>query len=386
MPLTMINNKVMVPVRFIAEQMNCDVAWNNVERSVSISTNSLYTVATASSIDNSAYSNNAYMNYINNTTYDKDSAYSYANLTTPSIIDTTTYESQLFLSSSANLSYDNWSNSLTFNLAGEINTSKITVIDDYREKMITIDLGGDYSHLYPSTMKTISDDDAVSSIETVTTNGTTKFIITENTIYTYDMTTIDNNVKITLLRPQEKYDKIVMLDSGHGGIDSGAINDAGLMEKDVNMTQTLEIKRLLEAESDIKVYMTREDDVYSTLNERTALANEIEADLFISIHNNASEYSSAHGAEVFYFPNDYDVTGQQLAEEMLERIVNYTGMYDRGAKEATTYIVLKTSAMPALLVEAGFLTNSSDAAKLATSSFTQTYARAVVETIIDFFN
>ncbi len=394
MPLTIINDKVMVPVRFIAEQMDCDVQWHNAERTVSITTTDAVVYANGEKRDPTendyAYANLAYTvsaQLSNNTSVGNSGGESSIGHEIDLIeqSDTTTVapSPNATYADIANLTYDNATNTVQIGLPSGVTASNITITDAYRDKLLIIDLGGDYSHIYSPTIKQLSDD-AVDYIEVSTTGGTTKFIIRENTIYTYDMHIQDNTLHFKLLRPQEKYDKIVLLDSGHGGIDSGAVNSSGMMEKDVNMAQTLAVKQLLESQTDIKVYLSREDDIYSTLRDRTDLANEIDVDLFISIHNNSSEYSSANGAEVYYYPGSLE--GQVLAEGILNRIVNYTGIWDRGVKGADNYVVLKTSAMTAVLVEAGFLSHSSDAAKLASTDFTNKYAQAVVDAIVEYFN
>ncbi|OON96057.1 MAG: hypothetical protein ATN31_10170 [Candidatus Epulonipiscioides saccharophilum] len=278
------------------------------------------------------------------------------------------------------LMIDKASNSL---LLAQYNTEKLQIIDNYREREIILDLGANYSSIYKTAKLKINSNN-IREIEIVNAD-TTKLIIKSDHICTYNRSEIDNGLKIEVVRPKEKFNKILMLDIGHGGKDPGSIGN-GLIEKELNMMQTLAIKDFIEKNSDIKVYMTREDDQTLTLTYRTDLANEIGVDLFLSVHNNSHTKDTPTGSEVFYFPKEFDTSSKILAENMIEKIVAYTGMFNRGAKPSEKLVVLRTSQMPSLLVEGGFLSNEEDAKRLMQDEFTINYAKAIAETIIDFLN
>jgi len=106
-------------------------------------------------------------------------------------------------------------------------------------------------------------------------------------------------MSISVGKPSEIYNKIVVLDAGHGGKDPGAVRDS-VYEKDINFSILYTHTKELFENSDIKVYYTRETDTFISLNDRTKFALEVGADLFISLHMNASVYESAKGTEVFY--------------------------------------------------------------------------------------
>ena len=142
--------------------------------------------------------------------------------------------------------------------------------------------------------------------------------------------------------------------------------------------------KLLEADSQIKVYMTRETDVYPTLQFRTTLANDIEADLFVSIHNNSAS-ASIRGAETLYFPSTTDTRGKQVAQIVQNALVNKCGMINRGIKARSDLYVLRTSNMPAILIETGFISNSAEAALLNSTAFTNKWAQAIYESIVESF-
>ncbi|HPB09502.1 MAG TPA: N-acetylmuramoyl-L-alanine amidase [Candidatus Cloacimonadota bacterium] len=148
----------------------------------------------------------------------------------------------------------------------------------------------------------------------------------------------------------------VCLDAGHGGKDSGAVGQRPFtrQEKDINLKIALLLEEELLAKG-CRVLMTRRTDRTLSLLSRAEFANRYRADLFVSIHANASENEAAEGMEVFTFPGS--VKGQQIAQAVLRSMLaTCPGHKDRGVKEAN-FAVLRLTAMPAVLVECEFLTN-----------------------------
>ncbi|MBE9116241.1 N-acetylmuramoyl-L-alanine amidase [Lusitaniella coriacea LEGE 07157] len=170
---------------------------------------------------------------------------------------------------------------------------------------------------------------------------------------------------------------LVTIDPGHGGRDPGAIGRGGLREIDVVLPISKDVARILEQQG-VKVQMTRSDDRFISLGGRTRMANGARSDLFVSIHANASSTSGGNGLETFYY-----ATGKGLAQSIQTSIVRRTGMKNRGVKQARFY-VLKNTAMPAALVEVGFVTGSSDAAKLSNPAFRRQMAEAIAEGILNY--
>lgn len=267
------------------------------------------------------------------------------------------------------------------NLSG-LSKNSIKVTDEYRDKKLTFDLGKDYSHLIKDSTMVINDNN-VSKIQ-VTTNGTTKIIVFTQKVFTYNVSESQNKISLQLVKPKEKYDQIIVLDPGHGGSDSGAVGN-NLAEKTINYKQAMALYKLLEADPNIKVYMTRETDVYPTLEFRTTLANDIEADLFVSIHNNSAS-ASIRGAETLYYPSTTDIRGKQVAQLIQNALVNKCGMQNRGIKARSDLYVLRNTKMTAVLIETGFISNAADAALLNSSSFTDKWAEAIYQSILTAFN
>ncbi|ALS27829.1 cell wall hydrolase/autolysin [Paenibacillus sp. 32O-W] len=156
--------------------------------------------------------------------------------------------------------------------------------------------------------------------------------------------------------PAKKYK--VVIDAGHGGHDPGAKSVLGYNEKELNLKIALKLYELLKKEPAIEPYLTRKDDTFVALDDRAKFANDLKADIFISIHGN-SFTPSATGTETYYNRSD----SKQLAEILHQHVLKATGFKDRGVKTAG-YVVIKKTTMPAVLVETGFLSNKDDAAAL----------------------
>ena len=164
---------------------------------------------------------------------------------------------------------------------------------------------------------------------------------------------------------------LVCIDPGHGGSDPGAQAN-GLNEKDLNLDIALKARPLIEA-AGYRVMMTRESDVYVSLEDRCAMANRAHAAIFVSIHNNAYQ-ADDQGTETYCYYNSED--GRRLATEIHHEVVKRINRPDRGVKEAGFY-VLKNSDMTSSLLEGAFITNTEDAKLLADEGFRQKIAEGV---------
>ncbi len=169
--------------------------------------------------------------------------------------------------------------------------------------------------------------------------------------------------------------RVIVLDAGHGGKDSGAICN-GIQEKDLNLKVALQMEKILQANG-YSVVMTRREDKYLTLEERVAVAHASQADLFVSVHANAARNQSAHGVEVFHH-HSASHQSVNLARHVSSRLGDLAR--NRGVKSADFYVLRKTK-MPAILVEVGFLTNEYEALRLCTSSYVQQIADSIADGI-----
>jgi N-acetylmuramoyl-L-alanine amidase len=215
----------------------------------------------------------------------------------------------------------------------------------------------------------------------------------------------------------------VVVDPGHGGFDSGAVGPGGTKEKDIALQVAKRLRRKLEKGGGIKVHLTREDDYFLDLSERTVITNQHRADLFVSIHCNASENRGAGGTETFSCSETAsdgeaervaalenavardreffkDVPGFVGVEEILfrlERKLHWEesarlaravqhlfsarlGTRDRGTKSARFY-VLRKNRMPSILAETAFISNSSEEGLLLKEAFQEQVASCLGEAV-----
>lgn len=183
----------------------------------------------------------------------------------------------------------------------------------------------------------------------------------------------------TAPRGNNQEDLLVVLDPGHGGKDPGAVGIGGLQEKNVVLPISDHVRQTLESNG-IRVKMTRRRDRFVSLEGRAEMANRADADFFISVHANAisMKRQDVNGTETFYYSS-----GKGLAQAIQRSIISKINMRDRGVKKANFY-VLRNSAMPAVLVEVGFVTGREDAPRLANPDFRQRMADAIADGILQY--
>lgn len=170
---------------------------------------------------------------------------------------------------------------------------------------------------------------------------------------------------------------VVYIDPGHGGSDPGASGN-GIIEKELNLQLAIKVRDKLRSQ-DVEVVMSREDDVYVSLQERAMQANSVTPDAFVSIHNNSFDGSSANGIETFYTKS----IDKSLADGIQSRLIANTNAANRGVKLGKLYVTRKTT-MPAVLVEGGFMTNPTEAEKLKTDSYQEAIANAIVDGTMNY--
>jgi N-acetylmuramoyl-L-alanine amidase len=177
----------------------------------------------------------------------------------------------------------------------------------------------------------------------------------------------------------------IAIDPGHGGSDPGAIGVGGLQEKELNLSVALKVENLLRQRG-INVYLTRRDDTFIELNDRVTRAVNSGADTFVSIHANSFSGESANGTETYYsIAGTRADDSKQLATFIQNRLYPALGTKNRGVKTAK-YVVINTNPLPAALVELGFVSNNSDASKLASDDYRNRAADAIALGIQDYYD
>ena len=168
--------------------------------------------------------------------------------------------------------------------------------------------------------------------------------------------------------------RTVVLDAGHGGIDRGAKGVDNSSEKTYALDTAKRVEKGLKR-AGYRVVMTRRSDYFVTLPRRVALSNRQRGAIFVSIHYNWARRSSASGTETFY----YNSRSYPLAANIQRELARFSP--NRGVKRARFH-VLRNNVRPAVLVECGFLSNSSDARKARSASYRQRLADAIVRGIV----
>jgi N-acetylmuramoyl-L-alanine amidase len=209
----------------------------------------------------------------------------------------------------------------------------------------------------------------------------------------------------------------IVVDAGHGGWDLGTVGRRGLLEKDLVLEIAQRLGRLLESRLGADVILTRNDDNYIPLDERAGMANQAQADLFVSVHANYSDLPSARGVETYYTnlfsaPSAKDLetrsnstpsnsapaatlTPAELHDKIeqsrrlaasVQRSLYGTlsaqnpGLRDRGVKEAS-YVVLTETDMPGILAEVSFVSSPTDEQKLRSDGYREQIAEALYKGI-----
>ena len=214
---------------------------------------------------------------------------------------------------------------------------------------------------------------------------------------------------------------LIVVDAGHGGKDQGAKSTSGIHEKNINLTIARHIKTILVNRFKYQVVMTRKDDTFIPLKERSEIANNRNADLFVSIHANAAERKSAHGIETYFLGRANNAQALATAarengelvhsvkdnqvQEILASLITTTKINDSsrlagavqeslvksskkkfrelknlGVKEGPFY-VLHGADMPSILVEVGFLTNKKESRMLSKPDYLYRQASSIAEAI-----
>ncbi|HYM62102.1 MAG TPA: N-acetylmuramoyl-L-alanine amidase [Thermoanaerobaculia bacterium] len=214
--------------------------------------------------------------------------------------------------------------------------------------------------------------------------------------------------------------RTIVIDPGHGGKDVGATGRAGMMEKDATLAVAKKLSAVLAARLGVRVMLTRTDDSQISLDQRTAVANQFKADLFLSVHMNAAGAKGAHGSETYFLSLDasdelarkaaetenasarqageqasssdlklilWDLAQQEylnessrFAQAVQEEMNRATGVLSRGVKQAP-FKVLVGATMPAALVEVAFITNPEEESKLQDEKFQNTVVESLTNAI-----
>lgn len=187
----------------------------------------------------------------------------------------------------------------------------------------------------------------------------------------------------------EVYEQVVVIDAGHGGTQPGAVKK-DINEKDLNLKIVQQLKELLDEvdEEKMKVFYTRLDDSNPSLQDRAGMANQLQADLFISVHNNASatgKFSDLNGTLVLYSPDEKDDSSKRLAEICLKNVTTTAGSTNKGLVKGDNIYIVRASEVPVALIEVGYMTNTVELDKLCTPAYQKMVAQGIYNAIMEAF-
>jgi N-acetylmuramoyl-L-alanine amidase len=174
---------------------------------------------------------------------------------------------------------------------------------------------------------------------------------------------------------------IVIIDPGHGGIDRGGIPGQNLAEKVLTLDTGKRLAKILQSNGGLKVVMTRDNDTFVSLTERTDIANQYGGRdaVFVSIHYNAALREGAYGIETYY----NNKRAYRLAALVHPRVIQAMDSIDRGIRQRG-YRVLRRNRLPAILIECGFLTNHAEGERASNPDYRQRVARAIASAILRY--
>ena len=259
--------------------------------------------------------------------------------------------------------------------------------DRYYENKFVISIPGDQTAFFAANPLTKQN----SNIQSVDISYDNKTDITNISVKTkilqgVKLVNLGNVIGVIVDKPANVFQSIVVLDAGHGGKDPGA-KESGVNESDVNLNVLYECaKKYFNApDSPVKAYWTRTDDTYITLNDRANYAAKIGADMFVSLHMNSADNTSANGTEVYYcgtnnYKTDSGIDSKKIADNLLTNILSSLKTNNRGVKTAN-YYVIKYNTVPAVLVELGFISNSKDRAMMTDAEKADAAALAIYNAI-----
>lgn len=267
------------------------------------------------------------------------------------------------------------------------NSSKdnVTIKNHYVTRTIDIQIkgaGDDYLVRYPM----IGKSDHIEDLNYYADQDGGTLELSMEHVYELSLDWEDQYLYIDFISPGEIYDKIVVIDAGHGANMPGAIV-GDIQEKDVDLAIVKQLKKLFNEASDEKlgVYYTRLDDSDPAFADRSGLANDTGANLFVSIHNNSYPQSKEVNGTAVLYDEKKETEGnssRHLADILLKKTTAALGSKNMGLVAGNDIYVIRTSEAPAALVEVGFMTNPKELADLTEEKYQKKCARAIYEGIM----
>lgn len=316
-------------------------------------------------------------------------SYNWNNSTKTSQITTKIEESELPSESSDSVIVSGAA--ISFTLPSEVTSADIKHVDYYYKNQFGVIISGDYVSYFENNPIVVSGSTISDYTITLTSAGKTRLLFNTTKLQGYKLHVQEGIVWIEVGNPKDIFENIVVLDCGHGGSDPGA-TAGGYQEKNItySILYTYAKSYFDSDTSNVKAYWSRYDDTFVSLSDRAAFASKVGADLFISLHMNSATNTAATGTEVYYSINNNKtqsngLTSKIMASEFQSELANVMNTTSRGVKTAN-YTVIYKNTVPAVLIELGFISNSSDRSKLVDSSYQQAAAESIYQTTESIFS
>ncbi|MBR5635460.1 MAG: N-acetylmuramoyl-L-alanine amidase [Pseudobutyrivibrio sp.] len=271
-------------------------------------------------------------------------------------------------------------------LPKDVTSAGVSILNDYVNRTIAITIKGigkDYFSQYPMRGNADNIVDVIYDSE----NLIGVIEITLDDVKEVQMTSEGEYIYLDFLDPHDVYDYVVVVDAGHGGNVPGATK-MGVSEKDLDLDFVLQLKKMFSQSSkNIGVYYTRTDDTNPSFESRVALANDSDADLFLSIHNNSTasgRMSSINGTEVMYKGADTTGNSKRFASLCLDNLLSALGSKSKGTVVGDEVYIIRMSEVPVALVEVGFMTNAQELEKLQDREYQKKTAGALYDAIVSY--
>ncbi|MCF0187773.1 MAG: N-acetylmuramoyl-L-alanine amidase, partial [Bacteroidaceae bacterium] len=271
-------------------------------------------------------------------------------------------------------------------LPKNVTGNAVSVESDYVNKIARITIKGiskSYFNDYPMT----GNSDNIVDITYSNEKMVGYIDIAMDSVREIELSTEEEFLYLDFLNPKDIYEHVVVIDAGHGGGVPGATKQ-GVEEKDIDLGIVLALKELFDSnrKSDLKVYYTRTEDVNPDFASRVGLANDTDADVFVSVHNNSTRtgrMSNTHGTRVLYRSADSTGESEAFSQLLLNKVTEGLDSKNMGIVEGDDIFIVREAEVPVALVEVGFMTNRQELEKLCDEDYQKKCAKALYDGIME---
>lgn len=266
-------------------------------------------------------------------------------------------------------------------LENNILAENVTIENHYMDRQVWISIKGASEEYYAEAALSGNFSYITRGIYEIREEGVVLKLSTRE-LYECHSTLEEKNLYIEMIRPREVYDKIIVIDAACGGSDMG-ISANDILEKDIVLDIVKQAKLLLD-NTDIKVYYTRTEDADVTVESRVALANEVQADMLISIRLNSGEDEEFYGVEAIYNANYYlpGFNSVSLADRVERAVVTRISGRGNGLYEAAdSDILVQEAKVPVTVLQVGYASSPKEAALLNREEYRALIAAGIVDAV-----